>query len=190
MAIAMNSSGSDRRQQWRWYCDGQRQLRRNGRRDCGAIAMCDVAIVMEGGGSDGRWRRDSSTMGDCDGHGFILCGTESTKNISTQYKSYGLIDLYQFLHRKCVLPVRCLNLPFHQSTTYISIFCLQTHNPQHVTQNNQNGPLPPYPLAALSSLSMGRAAVPPNLGAASPHGSVAGAWRWVCAWDGWFLCLG
>jgi hypothetical protein len=31
-------------------------------------------------------------------HGFILCGAESTKIISTQYKSYGLIDLYQFLH--------------------------------------------------------------------------------------------
>ncbi len=122
-------------------------------------------------------------------HGFMLCGTESTKNISTRYKSYGIVDLYQFLHRKCVLPVQFLNLPFHQITTYISIFCSQTQNPQHTTQNNQNGPLPPYPPAALPSLSMGRAAMPPNLGAPSPNGSFAGAWHWVHARNGRFLCL-
>ncbi len=118
------------------------------------------------------------------GHGFILCGTKSTKNISTRYKSYGLVDLYQFLLIKCVLLARFLNLPFHQSTTHITIFCSRTHNPQHTAQNNQHGPLPPYPPVALPSLSMGRAVAPPNLGAASPHGSVAGAWCWICARNG------
>ncbi len=43
------------------------------------------------------------------GHGFILCGTESTKNMSTCYKSYGLVDLYQFLRIKCILPAWFLN---------------------------------------------------------------------------------
>ncbi len=120
----------------------------------------------------------------------MVSSTESTKKNSTQYKSYSLVDLYQFLHIKCILPAQFLNLLFHQSTTYISMFRTKTHNPQHTTQNNQNGPLPPYPPAALPSLSMGRAAVPPNLGTASPHGSVAGAWRWVHARGGWFPCLG
>jgi hypothetical protein len=34
---------------------------------------------------------------------FILCGTESTKNISTRYKTYSLVDLHQLLHIKCIL---------------------------------------------------------------------------------------
>ncbi len=96
--------------------------------------------------------RDSVTQAR--GHGFILCGTESTKMISTWYKSYSLIDLYWFLHIKCVLLARCSNLTFHQSTTYITIFRSRTHNPHHTTQNNQNGPLPPYPPAALPSLPL------------------------------------
>jgi hypothetical protein len=37
-------------------------------------------------------------------HGFMLCGTESIKIISAWYKSYGLVDSYQFLHIKFVLP--------------------------------------------------------------------------------------
>ncbi len=103
-------------------------------------------------------------------YGFILCGTESTKIISTRYKSYGLIDLYRFLHIKCILPARFLNLLFHQSTTYITIFHSQTHNPQPTTQNNQNGPLLPYPPAALPSFSVSRAAAPTTHGASAPMG--------------------
>jgi hypothetical protein len=41
--------------------------------------------------------------------GFIMCRTESTKNISTWYKSYSLVDLYQFLLIKCVLLAKFLN---------------------------------------------------------------------------------
>ncbi len=82
-------------------------------------------------------------------HGFILCGTESTKIISTWYKSYGLLDLYQFLHIKCVLLAQFLNLPFHHSNTYMTIFYLQTRNPQHTTQNNQK-----WTTAALPSSSI------------------------------------
>ncbi len=126
----------------------------------------------------------------CLQHGFILCGTKSTKIISTWYKSYGLVDLYQFLHIKCILPVQFLILGFHQSTTYITIFCSQTHNPQHTTQNNQNGPLLPYPPAALPSLSVRRAVVPTPHGASSPHGPMQGTCHWVRRHRCWFPCLG
>ncbi len=126
----------------------------------------------------------------CCQHGFFLCGTESTKIICTWYKSYSLVDLYQFLHMKCILLVQFLNLLFHQSTTYITIFCLQTHNPQHTTQNNQNKPLPPYPPVALPSLSMSRAAVPTTNGASTPHGPMQGACHWVRQRGCWFPCLG
>ncbi len=67
-----------------------------------------------------------------------------------------------------------------------------THNPQPTTHNpqHQDEPQPPYPPAALPSLSMGRAAAPPNLGTATPHGSTASTrWR-VCDRRGWFSCLG
>jgi hypothetical protein len=67
-----------------------------------------------------------------------------------------------------------------------------THNPQPTTHNpqHQDEPPPPYPTAALPSLSMGRAVAPPNLGAATPHGSTASArWR-VCDRRCWFSCLG
>jgi hypothetical protein len=56
---------------------------------------------------------------------FILCGTESTKNISTQYKSYGLVDLYQFLSIKCVLPAQYLNFESNGTPTTKSLLqCL------------------------------------------------------------------
>jgi hypothetical protein len=67
-----------------------------------------------------------------------------------------------------------------------------THNPQPTTHNpqHQDEPPSPYPLAASPSLSMGRAVAPPNLGAATPHGSTASArWR-VRDCGGWFSCLG
>jgi hypothetical protein len=67
-----------------------------------------------------------------------------------------------------------------------------THNPQPTTHNSQyqDEPPPPYPPAALPSLSMGRAVAPPNLGAMTPYGSTASA-RWqVPDCHGWFSCLG
>jgi hypothetical protein len=87
-------------------------------------------------------------------------------------------------------------LTFYQYGTYLDKYknCLpQTtqHTTQNTTQhNNQQNELPPYPPVALPPLSMGRAAAPPNLGAASPHGSVAGAQHLVCVRDGRFPCLG
>jgi hypothetical protein len=123
-------------------------------------------------------------------HGFILCGTESTKIISTRYKSYGLVDLYQFLHIKCILPAQFLNLPFRRGTTYITIFRSQTHNPQHTTQNNQNGPLPPYPPTALPSVSVSRAAAPTTYGASAPHGPMQDARHRFRPRRCWFPCLG
>jgi hypothetical protein len=80
------------------------------------------------------------------GHHFILCGTEITKIISTRYKSYGLVDLYQFLRIKCVLPVQFLNLPFHWSTTYITNILLA--NPQPTTRITEQ---PKWTTAALPS---------------------------------------
>ncbi len=71
MAIAMNSGGGNRRQQWWRHRDGGWWLRRNGWCDGGTIAMCSVAIAMDGGGGNGQRRRDGSTMGDCDGAGTI-----------------------------------------------------------------------------------------------------------------------
>ena len=91
---------------------------------------------------------------------------------------------------KCILLVQFLNLPYHQSTTYISIYCLGTHNPQHTTQNNQNGPLQPYPPAALPSLSVSRAAVPTTHGASAPHGPMQGARHRVRRRRCLFPCLG
>ncbi len=135
-------------------------------------------------------------------HSFILCGTESSKSISTQYKSYSLVDLYQVLHIKCILPARFLNFLFNQSTTYITIFRSQTHNPQHTTQNNQNGPLLPYSPGALPSFSLSRAAVPTTHGASAPHGPMQGAHHWVSVvnncpqvkflgpWDEWMKKAG
>jgi hypothetical protein len=58
------------------------------------------------------------------------------------------------------------------------------------THNNQNELPPPYPPAALPSLSIGRAVAPPNLGAATPQGSTASAWWRVRDRHGWFPCLG
>ncbi len=71
-----------------------------------------------------------------------------------------------------------------------SLTC-SNHNTQHNrTHNNQHEQLPPYPLADLPFLSMGRAAVPSNLGTATPHESIACArWR-VRDKRSWFLCLG
>jgi hypothetical protein len=50
-------------------------------------------------------------------------------------------------------------------------------NPQPTANNtqNQNGPLPPYPPAALPSLSVSRAAAPTTHGAAAPYGLMQGA---------------
>ncbi len=36
--------------------------------------MCGIAITMDGGGGDGRRRREGSAMGDCDGADTIAMG--------------------------------------------------------------------------------------------------------------------
>ncbi len=74
MAIAMNSGCRDRRQQWQRHRNEQWQLQRNGQRDGGTIAMRGVAITMDSGSGDGRWLRDESEMGDCNGAGTIAMG--------------------------------------------------------------------------------------------------------------------
>ena len=46
------------------------------------------------------------------------------------------------------------------------------------------------PPAASSSTSMGRSEVPPTHGTAAPKIPTQGVRRRVCAWSGWFPCLG
>jgi hypothetical protein len=64
-----------------------------------------------------------------------------------------------------------------------------TQNTTHILNNNKQNEPSPYPQQLNPSLSMSRAAAPPNLGAASPYGSIAGARHWVCGRDGRFPCL-
>ncbi len=123
-------------------------------------------------------------------HGFILCGTESTKIISTRYTSYSLVDLYQFLHITCVLLAWFWICRFTEVLLTLQIFSLQTHNPQHTWQNNQNRPLPLYPPASLPSHLVSRAAAPITHGASAPHGPMQGVCHQVRRCRCWFPCLG
>jgi hypothetical protein len=62
------------------------------------------------------------------------------------------------------------------------------NNPQHTTNTQQQDELlPPYPQAALPSISLATAAAAPAVGSAAPYGSRAGARRLVIACHaGWF----
>ncbi len=61
----------------------------------------------------------------------------------------------------------------------------------HTTAHEpQNEPPLPYPPAALSSLSMGRAAVLPTHGAATSYKLAQGVRDQVRQRHGWFPCLG
>jgi hypothetical protein len=76
----------------------------------------------------------------------------------------------------------CKNWPFwlcwYRVTTRMVAKLAQvtTHNTTH---NNQHEPLPPNPPEALPSLTMDRAAVPPNHCAIATYESIAGAQCWV-----------
>jgi hypothetical protein len=66
-----------------------------------------------------------------------------------------------------------------------------THNPQLTTHNSQHQdePPPPYPPAALPTISMAIAPTAPALGSAAPYGPTQGACGWVWRCDGWMVCL-
>jgi hypothetical protein len=66
-----------------------------------------------------------------------------------------------------------------------------THNPQPTTHNpqHQDEPPPPYPPAALPTISMAIAATAPALGSAAPYDPTQGARGRVRWHDGWMVCL-
>ncbi len=66
-----------------------------------------------------------------------------------------------------------------------------THNPQPTTHNSQHQdePPPPYPPAALPTISMAIAATAPVLGSTAPYGPTQGARGRVRRRDGWMVHL-
>ena len=55
---------------------------------------------------------------------------------------------------------------------------------------HKDEPSPPYPPAALPSISMATAATELDLGSAAPYGLTQGVRGWVWRCVGWFACFG
>ena len=92
--------------------------------------------------SSTRGERCQEKMG-VDRHGFILCGTESTKNNPIWYKTYAIIGFVSIpTYKKCYAGTifEFWRITAHQwSTTCSTIFCCEpTHNPQPTTHNPNN----------------------------------------------------
>jgi hypothetical protein len=66
----------------------------------------------------------------------------------------------------------------------------QNWHKTHNTQQPTRWAVPPYPKRLCPLLSMGRAAAPPNHGAAAPQCRTQGASHRACARCRWFACLG
>ncbi len=97
---------------------------------------------------------------------------------------------YKFLLIKWVLPAQFMRQ--QQKVLYYLHYKIPLTNPQPTANNtqNQNGPLPPYPPAALPSLSVSRAAAPTTHGAAAPYGIMQGARHRFRRHHCWLPCLG
>ena len=108
-------------------------------------------------------------------HGFILCGTESTKNNPIRYKTYAIVEFVSIpTYEKCYAGA-ILSLAI--SLKYYLQYNIPLANPQHntTTHNNQNGTLPLYPPATFPPLSVSMAAAPKTDGDATPYGPMQGA---------------